>query len=253
MSDRLRVTAVAASERAGRIAADGFRDGRLDGDYDERDAKTDLDRACERAVVDTIRSEFPDHAVRSEEAGRLAGAGDYEWIVDPLDGTNNVASGLPVFATAVCVRDADGLLLSVVHEPLPDDTYVARRGDGATVDGDPLSAGTDQPLSRGTVSLVPGYEALSTPAYRTRLDEIRDALDGAAKRVLETWAPCVDWGLLARGATEAVVTFRPDVWEQETGALLATEAGAAVYRDGPLSVFAADEETLTSVREALSS
>lgn len=107
-------------------------------------------------MVAEIREQFPADAVRAEERGTVGPDADREWVVDPLDGTNNVGAGLPLFAHAVCLRDREGPLLSVVHEPLAGDTYVAERDAGATVDGEPLTAGTDLRLESGTVSLGPG-------------------------------------------------------------------------------------------------
>lgn len=250
MNDALRAVAVRACERAGDRARSRFRTGRLDGDYGATDAKTALDREAEELIVETIRETFPDHAIHAEESGRMDGEA-YEWIVDPLDGTNNVAAGIPVFAAAVCVRDDQGPVLSVVHEPLPGDTYVAERGAGATVNGEPIAVGTALEPATATVSFVRGLDAVREPALRERADALEDALAATCKRVLVSWAPCVDWGLLARGRIEAVVTFHPDVWEQQAGTLLAREAGAAVRDDGELGIHAADEATLTALVDAL--
>ena len=246
-----RTAAIRACERAAAISLDAFRDGRPAGEYDGDDAKTDLDERCEEAVVSTLRDAFPDDRVLAEERGAVGPNADREWVVDPLDGTNNVAAGVPMFAHAVCLRDADGPLLSVVYEPLADDRYVAERGAGATVNGVPLTTGTDVSLSAGTVSLVPGLDAVRN--YPDELARVETALDGACKRVLSTWSPCVDWGLLARGTLEAVVTVFPDVWEQPAGSLLAGEAGASVHekaRDG-VGVYAADATTRDAVLDTL--
>jgi myo-inositol-1(or 4)-monophosphatase len=251
MRDALRAVAVRACERAGTLTREEFRTGRLDGDYSATDAKTALDRAAEDRAVETITETFPDHAIRAEESGDRDG-GPYEWIVDPLDGTNNVAAGIPLFAAAVCVRDDDGPVLSVVHEPLPGDRYVAERGEGATVNGESISAGTHLDLDSGTVSFVMGYDAIGDPDRRERADAIRADLEAGCKRVLVSWAPCIDWGLLARGRIEAIVTYHPDVWEQDAGTLLAREAGVAIHEDGPFGIYAADEATLESVRETVS-
>lgn len=243
-----REVAVAACERAAELSLSAFRDGRPAGDYRAGDVKTDLDTACEERIVAALCEAFPDDAVRAEERGRVGPDAEREWIIDPLDGTNNVAAGVPLFAHAVCLRDGDGPVLSVVHEPLAGDTYVAERGAGATVNGEPLSTGTDIDLPAGTVALVPGHEAVRDHA--AELDAVETALDDACKRVLSTWAPCVDWGLLARGAIEAVVTFYPDVWEQPAGSLLAREAGASI-ENGHIGVFAADDSTREAVSAAL--
>ncbi|WP_435194472.1 inositol monophosphatase family protein [Natronomonas sp. EA1] len=252
MDDALRAVAVRASEAGARVARDRFRTGDLDGEYGTDDVKTDLDREAEARIIEVIEETFPSHAIVTEESGYHDGS-DYEWVVDPLDGTNNVAAGLPVFASAVSVRDDEGALVAAVHEPLAADTYVAERGAGATVNGEPIAAGSALPLDRATVSFIPGYRALGDADLRARADAMRDALDGEAKRVLSTWAPCVDWGLLARGRIEAVVTYHPDVYEQVPGTLLAGEAGAVGWADGPLAVHAATEELAETVVSILQS
>lgn len=256
MDDALRATAVRAVEAAGARARESFRapdpGTRHDGDYTETDVKTALDEACEDRAVAVIREAFPEDAIRSEEAGRL-GPTDAErtWILDPLDGTNNVAAGLPTFASAVAVRDDDGTRLAAVHEPLPDDTTVAERGEGVRVDGVPVASGSDLPLARGTVSFVVGLPAVEDPELKREARTHRDALEAASKRVLSTWAPCVDWGLLARGSIEAVVAFRPDVWEVHAGELLARESGACVRESGAVAVHAASEDLAASVWDVL--
>lgn len=246
-----RTAAVCACERAAELSLDAFRDSRPDGEYDADDAKTKLDEHCEERIVSTLRDAFPDDGLLTEERGSVGPDADREWIVDPLDGTNNLAAGVPMFAHAVCLRDGDGPLLSVVYEPLTDDRYVAERGSGAWVNGNPVSAGTDVPLSAGTVALVPGLDAVR--AHSERLDRIERALDDGCKRVLSTWAPCVDWGLLARGTLEAVVTVSPDVWEQPAGSLLAKEAGASIHETDSdvVGVYAAAESVRDAVLDTL--
>lgn len=248
--ERLREVAVEAARAGATHAAERFRAGEVNGEYTARDVKTDVDVAAERAVLDVVERAFPGHAVHAEEAGRIEGD-DYEWLVDPLDGTNNLAAGVPMFATAVAVADEEGTLVSVVEEPLPADTYLAERGAGATVNGDPLRAESDLRLDHGTVSLVPGEEAVHDPHLSEELADIEAALAASCKRVLSTWSPVVDWGLLARGGVEAVVTFHPNAWEQRAGELLAQEAGAAAWTDGPVGVFAVDEATRDALVESL--
>lgn len=255
MDDALRATAVRAVEAAGARAVEGFRaDGpaRLAGEYTETDVKTALDRACEERAIEVIRSAFPEDAIRSEEAGRVGPEEPRrEWVLDPLDGTNNVAAGLPAFASAVAVRDRSGTILAAIHEPLPADTYVAERGAGVTVDGQSLKTGSELPLSRSTVSFVVGLPAVEDPELKIRADACRDALEDASKRVLSTWAPCVDWGLLARGTIAGVVAFHPDVWEVHAGQLLARESGATLRQDGDLHIHAATAELAAELRDTL--
>lgn len=254
----LKAVAVDACEAAGAVVRNEFRQGHVVGEYEPDDVKTELDRRAEAKMLSIIHDTFPTHRIRAEESGRHEGAAHavgtdspYEWVLDPLDGTNNVAAQLPLFATAAAVRQGDRTVLSVIHEPLTGDTYVASRGDGATLNGQSMSGWPDRPLDRATISLILGLDVVRTEALANRGAAIRSALESTCKRVLTTWAPCVDWALLARGGIAAVVTFHPDPWEDYAGELLARGAGAVEWTDGPLAVHGRDADITDRLRAVI--
>ena len=241
---------------AGDLLASEFRTGHVTGEYGTHDVKTEIDERAERLVLDALDRLVPDHATHGEETGER-GDGTYTWVIDPLDGTNNYAAGFPSFATATCCRRDGEPVAASVYEPLPRSLYVAGRGEGARViEGDELAVATettdrddrsvtvglggpnpagralaadsDTPLDHATVSFVVGLPVVRDPECRARADRMADAISDTCKRVLQSWSPCVDWGLLARGGIEAVVCVRPDPFEQYAGSLLAAESGAAV-------------------------
>lgn len=238
-----------AARDAGTILRESFRDG-VEAEFGTDDVKAAVDETAERRIAETIRASYPDHVVDGEETGR-SGDGPVEWIVDPVDGTNNYAVGYPSFAVAVAARYEQETLAAVIHEPLADDCYRAVRGGGATVNGDAIRADHDRPLDRSTVSLIVGLDAVRDPDLQATTAEIRDGLRDRTKRVLETWSPCVDWGLFARGSLAGVVCVHPDTLEQAPGELLAEEAGAVSVWEGEYYVAAADEATLATLRETL--
>lgn len=249
-TDRLAAVAERSARAGGEYLLENFRRGSVEGEYARDDVKATADREAERRVLSIIEDAFPGHAIHAEESGRRGSdEAGYEWIVDPLDGTNNFASGLPSFATAVAVRREGDTLVSAIYEPLSGSLYLARRGEGATLDGDPLRTKRDVPLERGTVSLVVGLSAVRDPALSRRARRIEDALRSECKRVLQTWSPCVDFGLLARGGIEGVVCFHPDPFEQYAGELLIAESGGRAKRDGETYAAAADETTLETLWE----
>jgi myo-inositol-1(or 4)-monophosphatase len=97
-----------------------------------REAVTHVDAEIERFLAARIRSDFPDHAVVGEEHGRSGPDGaEFEWHVDPVDGTLNYALGLPVFSVSVAVVRAGAIEAGAVVDPLRGDLYVAARGEGA--------------------------------------------------------------------------------------------------------------------------
>ncbi|MGZ0745846.1 inositol monophosphatase family protein [Haloparvum sp. AD34] len=244
--------AAEAARAGGDFLASEFRSGHVNGEYGVDDVKAEADVAAERRVLDVVDEAFPSHATHGEESG-YRGDSDYVWLVDPLDGTNNFADDFPSFATAVCCHYEDDPVAAAIYEPLPDTMYRATRGGGATANGDPLAADSDVPLEHGTVSYVVGLPAVRDEELRPDARAVSDALDSVCKRVLETWSPCVDWGLLARGATEGVVCFHPDIYEQYPGTLLAEESGAATRSTDTLYVAAPDAETRDRLFETATS
>lgn len=236
LDDQLARVAERAARAGGTYLASAFRTGPIAGEYGPEDVRAGVDREAERRVLAVIRETFPDHAIHTEESGHAThteepghagGDSDYRWFVDPLDGTNNFASGLPTFATAVAVREGGRTRVAAIHEPIVDDLYLAQRGQGATVDGEPIHAGSDVPLKHGTVGLAVGLAAVRDPALRAEAERVGRVVGEHCKRVLETWAPCVDWGLLARGGIEGLVALYPPAHERHAGELLAAESGVA--------------------------
>jgi myo-inositol-1(or 4)-monophosphatase len=250
MSDDVLDVAARAARAGGEYLAGEFRNGPVEGEFGTDDVKAAVDRATERRVLEVIEEAYPEHAIHGEECGTRAGDG-YEWVIDPLDGTNNFASGIPCFATAVAALDGGEPAAAAIYEPLPDTLYRVRRGGGARANGDPIAAGSDLPLDRGTVSLVVGLPALRDDDLAAAAERVERELRARSKRVLQTWSPTVDYGLLARGAIEGLVAVHPEPYEHHAGSLLVSEAGARIVERGDVFVGAANGGILDELRAAV--
>jgi myo-inositol-1(or 4)-monophosphatase len=256
--DQIETVARAAVLAGGAELRARYRDGDAEAEYGAHDVKATADVAAESRMLPVVRGAFPDHAVFAEEAGEFPGDGPYRWIIDPLDGTNDFAAGLPTFASSVAVLRDGAPLVAAVHQPATDETYVARAGEGVRYDGDRVTAAdarvaadAEGDVAGVTVAVIVGRDVPRDPTLAAEADAIRDALAERVKRVLDSWAPTVHSGLLARGRLQGLVQFRPDEEERAVTELLATEAGAAVRREGDLSVAATDEATLGELWSAL--
>ena len=223
-TDELAAVASEAVRAPGDYLRETFRNGSVDGEYDAIDVKAVADRQAERGIRTVIETQYPTHAFDGEESDDDTDSA-YRWVVDPLDGTNNFASGYPKFASAVAVLKDDDPVAAAIYEPLVDSLYVAQRGEGATLNGEPLEAESDLPLEHGTVALVIGLSAVTDPELAAQAEELELGLRDHCKRVVATWAPCVDWGMVARGSIEGIVCFHPDRYEHHAGSLLAAESG----------------------------
>ena len=252
-TDDLAAVAAEAVEASGEYLQTAFRNGSVDGEFSSLDVKAAADRESETRIQAVIDEHYPNHAFHGEETGRI-GNGDYCWVVDPLDGTNNFASGYPKFATAVAVLYEETPVAAAIYEPLTEDLYLAERDAGATLNGERLSATMSLPLEHGTVALVVGLSVVTDPDGLTQIRALESALREQCKRVVTTWAPCVDWGLLARGSIEGLVCVQPDIYEQHAGSLLAAEsdivAEDTVAENGRY-VGSPDREVTAVVREVV--
>ncbi|MDO8672280.1 MAG: inositol monophosphatase family protein, partial [Dehalococcoidia bacterium] len=83
-----------------------------------RDVVTDTDVAAEKAIMTLIRAEFPDHGLMAEESGTAAGQTDFQWVIDPLDGTFNYSQAIPVFCTSIALAYQGEVILGVIKDPL---------------------------------------------------------------------------------------------------------------------------------------
>ncbi|GLX93501.1 inositol monophosphatase family protein [Herbidospora sp. NBRC 101105] len=217
--------AVAAAEAAGAllrrepawIAAKG-----ADGDL-----STDLDLRSEELIVSRVRAAYPGDRIVAEEsgAGGTGGAeGDRVWFVDPLDGTNNLAIGLPVYAVGIAFCVAARPVAGVVHDPVSGGTWSAVRGGGARGPGLPAEvAPSGRPL---LLAWTQGHGLAADPVAGA----LRTALEARAGRLLQLWAPLVAWILLARGRIDGMVGYRAELVDFPAGALIAAEAGVAIHR-----------------------
>ncbi|WP_051866136.1 inositol monophosphatase [Streptomyces griseus] len=223
-------TAVAAAEAAGAFLRSRLPQGCAVRPKGERgDVVTDLDVLAERLVMDRIRERFPHDRILAEESGELSGDDNGRtWLVDPLDGSNNVAIGLPVCAVgiALCVDEAPAV--GVVHEPVNGRTWSALRGGGAYGPHGRL-AGSDhaRPLSPAG-PLLAWTQGYAVPRDDPGVRALRHTLEARSRRLLQLFAPLVSWAMLARGDIDGFVGYRAEAIDLPAGVLLAREAGVAV-------------------------
>ncbi|WP_228001548.1 inositol monophosphatase family protein [Nocardia australiensis] len=188
------------------------------------DLVTDLDLRAEHIIVTHIRRAFPSHRILAEESGLLDSTDDaWCWVVDPLDGTNNIAIGLPVCTVGIALCHHGIPVLGVVHEPLADRTWSATRGGGAIGPAGPLS----HPPRRGsqsapTFAWVQGYPVTrGDPTARA----LRLALESGSRRLIQLWSPLLCWIMLSRGDIDGFVGYRAGLVDLPAGTLIAQESG----------------------------
>ncbi len=95
-----------------------------------QDYVTEIDREAEATIIQTLLDAYPDHAIIAEESGEH-GSSDYQWVIDPLDGTTNFLHSYPQFAVSIALKVRGELDQAVIFDPMRDELYTASRGRGA--------------------------------------------------------------------------------------------------------------------------
>ena len=126
------------AKEAGQIAREGFYQEHSVTMKGALDLVTEIDHACEHLLMGHIQSQFPTHAIITEETGEVKGDPDHCWYIDPVDGTVNYSHRLPVYAISIAYAHKGKLTLGVVYDPSRDECFSAERGKGAQLNGKPI-------------------------------------------------------------------------------------------------------------------
>ncbi len=188
------------------------------------DVVTVLDKASERLIVERLQQERPRDGVLGEEGSSTPGQTGIPWIIDPIDGTVNFMYGLPVWAVSIAA-EVDGVVeAGVVHLPVTGEVFAARRGLGATLNGDPIRVSSEVELSRALVSTGFGYAA----HRRAAQGRIVANLLPVVRDIRRIGASAPDLCYVACGRVDGYYERGLYPWDFSAAALIAREAGARV-------------------------
>ncbi|CAG9623315.1 inositol monophosphatase family protein [Sutcliffiella rhizosphaerae] len=188
------------------------------------DVVTEADHLAEKIILDTLIKQFPDHSITSEESGSNKVNSDWLWQVDPLDGTNNFAIGLPVYASSITLLYKNQPVLGVVYEPMVDRLFVAAHQKGATYNDQEMTVKKRDNPNRFTIGWIQGHAVRN----EEKAVKLRQHIDLNCKRMLRTWAPTLTWAMLAKGDIDAVIIYNSEGEDLYSGLLMVKEAGGCV-------------------------
>ena len=102
---------------------------------EKNDFVSEVDLKAEQEIINIIHRVYPQHGILAEESGdQNSGSNDeYQWIIDPLDGTSNFLRGFPHYSVSIALKHKDRLEVAVIYDPFKDELFCAGRGNGATL------------------------------------------------------------------------------------------------------------------------
>jgi myo-inositol-1(or 4)-monophosphatase len=187
------------------------------------DLVTEVDRACEAAIVASIRSQRPRDAILAEEGGgRELDEADWRWVVDPLDGTTNYAHGFPRFCVSLGVEYRGRRSVAAVYDPLLDELFHAVRGGGAWLGERRLRVSRETRLDRALVATGFAYDVHKSD--EDNLASFHRVLK-TARGIRRDGSAALDLCYVAAGRLDAYWEIKLHAWDLAAGLLIVEEAG----------------------------
>jgi myo-inositol-1(or 4)-monophosphatase len=198
------------------------------------DLVTEADRASENLIVERLRSHFPTHAIVAEEGGGQAGASEYRWYVDPLDGTTNFAHGFPMFNVTLALERAGELIAGVIFDPVRNEMFAAELGSGAFLNQRPIHVSKAAQIENSL--LATGFP--SRKRHQNVNVHFYYQLAMLSHGVRRAGAAALDLAYVACGRLDGFWEFSLKPWDMAAGVLLIREAGGVCsdMRGEPFSV-----------------
>ncbi|MDA0237174.1 MAG: inositol monophosphatase family protein [Proteobacteria bacterium] len=188
------------------------------------DLVSEVDHAAEAAIISSLQKVYPNHAFLAEESGRT-GESDYEWIIDPLDGTTNFLHGFPVYAVSIALSYKKQLQVAVVYDLCRNDLYTAARGAGAYLNEKRIRVAKRDKLIDCLIGTGFPFNANADIDYYTDMFKTIALKTAGIRR---PGAAALDLANVAAGRLDGFWEIGLSPWDMAAGALLIKEAGGLV-------------------------
>lgn len=219
--------AVEAARAAGNIIVRAMK--RLDtvkiAEKHPNDFVTEVDQRVEQEIISIIQKAYPTHSILGEEGGEIQGD-DYQWIIDPIDGTRNFIHGFPHFAISIAVAHKNKLEHGVIYDPIRQELFTASRGKGAHLNERRIRVSQRKHL--GECLLGTGFAYRHVTNDHTIPSRILHGIIPVCGDIRRAGAATLDLAYVACGRLDGFWELGLHIWDIAAGILLVKEAGGMV-------------------------
>jgi myo-inositol-1(or 4)-monophosphatase len=197
---------------------------------DAVDLVTSADLAAEKFIIDFIKDKYPDHAIFSEEIGSILKPSDYQWIIDPLDGTKEYSKGLSLYNCLIAVEYKGSAIVGAMQRNGVNELYSAQQGVGSTLSEKSIHVSKCQDLCKSFIGFHIPPKAKPNNEKELEMRLLKNVIDHVY-RIRPNWDDANSSVWVARGITDGYIVGpnTPGGWHDVAGALLiVAEAGGKV-------------------------
>lgn len=184
-----------------------------------------VDETAEQKIISVIQQTFPDHAFHAEEAGKSRHSHEFEWIIDPLDGTKNYVNGVPVFSVSIGLKQAGEIILGVIFDPIQNELFWAQKGQGAFLNDQPIRVSPASQLSQSFIAT--GFPFKAKDFLHDYLQAF-EAIFSTSVGMRRMGSAAIDLAYVAAGRFDGFWEIGLSIWDVAAGSIIVREAGGRV-------------------------
>jgi myo-inositol-1(or 4)-monophosphatase len=186
---------------------------------------TEADHAAEKAIIELILNDFPDHFILSEETGEIITNSEFKWIIDPIDGTVNFANGIPICCVSIGLEKNGEMILGAVYNPFMNELFFAQKGMGAYLNDKKIHVSEKTSVLKSCLVTGFPYTYLDAPNGPIQVFE-KLIKQGIPVRRLGSAAIDLCW--VAAGRFDGFYEHKLQAWDSAAGFLMVEEAGGKI-------------------------
>lgn len=186
---------------------------------------TEVDTASEEIITSRIRQRFPDHDILAEEFTRTHKGSDFQWVIDPLDGTTNFAHGFPFFCVSIALKRRNEVIVGVVYNPVMDEMFWAERGKGTYLNARRIQVSQTEKIIESFMATGFPYDLRESSSNNLNYF---NAMMLNARAVRRAGSAALDLAYVATGCFDGYWEIKLNPWDTAAGWILVEEAGGMV-------------------------
>lgn len=191
------------------------------------DLVTNIDCDIEKQLSEAVLEVFPHDHIHGEENINRESIMDRTWTIDPIDGTCNMACGIPLFGVQCALFEKSEVVFSIVYLPHTQEIITAERGGGCFVNGTRTIVKQSPTINNAIISFGDYPHSKDAKMALRQHSAIKELYPRIAK-IRMFGAACIDFASLASGRTDGTVVITKNLWDIAPGILLCKEAGAVL-------------------------
>jgi len=188
------------------------------------DIKLEVDVLAQDLITKILLERFPKHALYGEEGIVGDQSSDYQWVVDPLDGTVNFFYGIPHFCVSIALRLHDQVIVGVVYDPMRNELWSGERGQKPLLNGKPVRVSPRSTLAEAVVSIGLAKTSATIDAGLPLLEQMVHRV----RKCRMLGSAALDMAYVACGRLDAYIEQGISLWDIAAGWLLVESAGGQV-------------------------